>query len=136
MKQKDSATGRQRMDDQILGFLAFPLVNVPLFIISQSLDSWALPWLVNIMVVVLAYLFRPGFGAGYTAFIAMAIAVVTALGVVFVAACFVSILTAQVIGELAIVLFVLLMGAGLCGVGIFAIRVFRSWRSSYENNSH
>jgi hypothetical protein len=135
VKRKDDATGRQRMDDQIIGFLAFPLVNVPLFIISQKLESWALPWLVNIMVLVLAYLFRPEFGAGYMAFMAIAIAVLIALSVVFVAACFVSIWSAEVIGELAIALFVLLMGVGLYGVGVFALHVFRSWQSSYKNNS-
>jgi hypothetical protein len=33
MKHIDYATGRERRTDQILGFLAFPLLNVPLGII-------------------------------------------------------------------------------------------------------
>ena len=57
MKRKVYATRHERMTDQIIGFLAFPLVNVPLgiilWMISQMIDSQlqmlvsALPWLVN-----------------------------------------------------------------------------------------
>ena len=129
----------KRMDDQIIGFLAFPLVNVPLGVtlwnISQRIDSQlptlvlALPWLVNGIVLTLAFLLRPDFGVGYIAFIGAAITVVTALSVLFVAACFVSILSAALIGDLAIGLFVFLMAAGLLGLGVLAIYVFQSWWS-------
>ena len=119
----------KRMDDQIIGFLAFPLVNVPLWIISQRIDSSALPWIVNGIVLALAFLFRPQFGVGYIAFIGIAITVVTVLSVLFVAACFVSILSAAVIGDLAIGLFVVLMAAGLLGLVVLAIYVFQSWWS-------
>ncbi|HLA08462.1 MAG TPA: hypothetical protein VJ022_13520, partial [Anaerolineales bacterium] len=132
MKRKFYATSRERKADQIKGFLAFPLVNVPLGIIlwmilqmidwmrySQRIDSqeltWVsdlpwlvirelvstLPWLVNGIVLVLAFLFRPEFGVGYVAFIAIAITASTALSVLFVAACFVTFLSAIVIGDLA-----------------------------------
>jgi len=139
MKRKDYATGRERMTYQVIGFLAFPLVNVPLGIIlwniSQRIDSQlptlvsALPWLVNGIVLALAFLLRPDFGVGYIAFIGAAITVVTALSVLFVAACFVSILSAALIGDLAIGLFVFLMAAGLLGLGVLAIYVFQSWWS-------
>jgi predicted anti-sigma-YlaC factor YlaD len=146
MKRKDYATARERMAYQIIGFLTFPLVNIPLGIllwsISQKIDSQlptlvsALPWLVNGIVLVLAFLLRPEFGVGYIAFIGVAITVITALSVLFVAACFVSILSAAVIGPLAIGLFAILMSAGLLGLGVFAIYVFQSWQSSSKNNSH
>ena len=126
----------KRMDDQIIGFLAFPLVNVPLWIISQRIDSSALPWIVNGIVLALAFLFRPQFGVGYIAFIGIAITVVTVLSVLFVAACFVSILSAAVIGPLAIVLFVFLMSGGLYGLAVIVGYLIKIWQSSYKNNSH
>ena len=126
----------RRMDDQIIGFLAFPLVNVPLWIISQRIDSSALPWLVNGIVLALAFLFRPQFGVGYIAFIGIAITVVTVLSVLFVAACFVSILSAAVIGPLAIALFVFLMSGGLYGLAVIVGYLIKIWQSSYKNNSH
>ena len=126
----------KRMDDQIIGFLAFPLVNVPLWIISQRIDSSALPWIVNGIVLALAFLFRPQFGVGYIAFIGIAITVVTVLSVLFVAACFVSILSAAVIGPLAIALFVFLMSGGLYGLAVIVGYLIKIWQSSYKNNSH
>ena len=126
----------KHIDDQIMGFLAFPLVNVPLWIISQRMESWALPWILNGIVLALAFLFRPQFGVGYIAFIGIAIMVVTVLSIVFVAACFVSILSAAVIGPLAIVLFVFLMSGGLYGLAVIVGYLIKIWQSSYKNNSH
>ena len=126
----------KHIDDQIMGFLAFPLVNVPLWIISQRMESWALPWILNGIVLALAFLFRPQFGVGYIAFIGIAIMVVTVLSIVFVAACFVSILSAAVIGPLAIVLFVFLMSAGLYGLAIIVGYLIKIWQSSSKNNPH
>jgi len=126
----------KRIDDQIIGFLAFPLVNIPLWILSQRIDSSALPWLVNGILLALAFLFRPQFGVGYIAFIGVAIIVVTVLSIVFVAACFVSILSAAVIGPLAIGLFIFLMSAGLYGLAIIVGYLIKIWQSSSKNNSH
>jgi hypothetical protein len=126
----------KRMDDQIIGFLAFPLVNIPLWMISQRIDSSALPWIVNGIVLALAFLFRPQFGVGYITFIGIAIIVLTVLSVVFVAACFVSVLAGVVMGPLAIVLFVVLMAAGLFGLGVIVSYLIKIWQSSYKNNSH
>ena len=140
MKHKDYSTTRQRSIDQIMGFFAFPLLNVPLGIIlwnisKQQIDSHlptlasALPWVVNLIVLSVAFLLRPQFAIGYIAFIGFAVSVVTALGVLFVAACFVSTLSVPLIGNLAIGLFVILMAAGLCGLAILAIYVFWNWWS-------
>ena len=157
MKRKVYATSHERKADQIKGFWAFPIVNVPLWIISQVIYSQlpmraatmelssfvpvralisALPWLVNGVMLVLAFLFRPQFGVGYIAFIAIAITVVIALSVLFVAACFVSVLSAAVIGNLAIALFTVLMLGGLYYLGVFARSLFQSWQSSHENTAH
>ena len=145
MKRKVYATRRERMTDQIIGFLAFPLVNVPLgiifWMISQRIDSplptlvSALPWLVNGIVLVLAALLRPELAMGYVAFIAIAITASTALSVLFVAACFVVIPLALILGDLANWVFVLLMLVGLYGLAVFAIRVFWDWWSSHDGGS-
>jgi len=147
MKRKVYATRRERMTYHIIGFLAFPLVNVPLgillWMISQRIDSHsqfptlilALPWLVNGIVIVLAFLLRPEFAIGYIAFIGAAVAVVMALGVVVVAACFVIIPLAPVIGDLANWVFIFLVAAGLFGLVVLVIYLFTDWWSSYKNNS-
>ncbi len=149
MKRKVYTTRRERMTDQVIGFLAFPLVNVPLWIIvwviSQMIDSQlmilvsVLPWLVNGIVLVLAVLLRPEFAIGYIAFVGVALTVVTALSVLFVAACFVTFVAALSFpgmgNQAAISLFVFLMAAGtaagLLALGLFAIYVLRSRRSSH-----
>jgi hypothetical protein len=146
MKRKVYATRREQMTDQILGFLAFPLVNIPLWImlavITYKVDASllkllvALPWLVNGIVLAFAFLFRPEFGMGYIGFIAVGVTLVTVLSVLFLAACFVSILSAEVIGNLAYVLFGILMLSGLAGLGVLAVNAFRSWLSSFRDNSH
>jgi hypothetical protein len=155
MKRKVYTTRRERIIDEILGFLAFPLLNVPLgivlWLISERIDSQllaalvsALPWLVNGIVFVLAVLLRPEFAMGYVAFIALTLTVVTALSVLFVAACFVTfviLLSFPGMGDqVAISLFVFLMAAylaaGLLALGLVAIHVFRNRRSSDENKSH
>jgi hypothetical protein len=148
MKRKIYTTRREQMTDQIIGFLTFPLVNVPLWIIywviplwidSQSLEALvsALPWLVNGVVFTLALLFRPEFAIGYIAFIAVAVAVVTVLSIVFVAACFVTfatIVSFPDIGDQAGWVFIVLIAGGLLalvGIAIFlAIYVFLKWWSS------
>jgi len=139
MKREDYTTRRGRMTYHIMGFLAFPLVNVPLGIIlwniSQEIDSqlptWALalPWLVNGIVLALAFILRPDFAVGYIAFIGFAVTVVTALSVLFVAACFVTILSAPLTDDLAIGVFIFLMAAGLLGLIALAVYVFLSWWS-------
>ena len=147
MKRKVYATRRERMTYQIIGFFAFPLVNIPLGIILwmillripsqfQTLVL-VLPWFINGIVIVLAFLLHPEFGVGYIACIGTAIGVGTALSVLFVAACFVTIISAAVIGDqLAIGLFVVLMLGGLAALGALAVYAFQYWLSSFKNNSH
>ena len=148
MKRKIYTTRREQMTDQILGFLAFPLVNVPLGIIFWVIQIWidspsraflvgALPWLVNGVLLILALRLRPWIAVGYLAFIGAALTVVTALSIMFVAACFVtyiSILSFPGIGDQAGLVFIVLMAVGLVVLGGIAIAiliyVFQKWRSS------
>ena len=151
MIRKVYTTRRERMIDRIIGFLAFPLVNAPLGIIlwiipqttmlSRSSNPGlllmfisTLPWLVNGIVIVLAFLLRPQLGIGYIAFIAIALTLVGVLSVVFVAACFVTFVAALSFPGMgdqgAISLFVFLMAAGiaagLVGLGVVAYYVIKS----------
>lgn len=151
MKRKVYTTKRERIIDRIIGFLAFPLVNVPLgiilWIIPQttivSRSSYpglllmlisALPWLVNGIVIVLAFLLCPQLGVGYTAFIAVALTLVAVLSVAFVAACFVTFAAVLSFPGMrdqgGISLFVFLMAAGiavgLVGLGVVAYYIIKS----------
>jgi hypothetical protein len=147
MKRKVYATRRERKIDQIIGFLAFPVVNVPLGIIIwtithiQRIDPLlqllvsAVPWLVNGIILVLGALLRPELAVGYTSFIGAMVAVAIALSVVVVAACFVIIPLAPLIGDLANWIFIALIVAGLFGLVLLAIELFISWWSSSKNTS-
>ena len=143
MKRKVYATRRERMIDQILGFVAFPLVNVPLGIILWLIGSevdprWLtplslLPWLVNGLVLVPAFLWRPEFAIGYITFIGVVVALALGLSAVVVAACFVIIPLYLVIGEQVNWVFVILIGIGLFGIIMVAISLIKSWLSSSKN---
>lgn len=145
MKRKVYPTRRERMIDELIGFLAFPLVNVPLGImlgaIKHRIDSSllmlvaALPWLVNGGLLVLAFLLRPAFAIGYIAFIGAVVASVIALSVVVVAACFVTIPLFLVIGDLGNCVFILLVLVGLFRLVVWAMDLFTNWWSSDKRNS-
>ena len=148
MKRKVYATKRERMIDQTLGFLAFPLVNISLgitlWIISQMISSswWfelssVLPWLINGIIIFLALLWRPEFAMGYITFIGAAVAMIIFLSVLFVAACFVTIFSAATVGDQqAKALFIVLMLGGLVVLGALAIFSVLYWVWSFKNNSH
>ena len=147
MKRKVYTTRRERMIDRIIGFLAFPLLNAPLGIIlwitlqTTTLSRMsnpmllrvlvsALPWIVNGLVLVLAFLLRAEFGYGYIAFIFGAVAVATVVGVVFVAACFAIIPFVPVLGDQTGWAFVLLFGfflvLGMLALGLVAYQIAKS----------
>jgi hypothetical protein len=146
MKRKVYTTGRERIIDRIIGFLAFPLLNAPLGIILWIIPQTnilsptsnatlllllaALPWIVNGLVLVLAFLLRPEFGYGYIAFIFDAVAVATVVGIAFVAACFVIIPFVPVLGDQTGWALVLLLGFllvfGLLAFGVVAYQIIKS----------
>lgn len=153
MKRKVYATSRERKADEVKGFWAFPILNASLWIISQMTYSQlpmlfvvtgiahlqtlvsTLPWLVNGIVLILALVFRPPFAVGYVAFAGLSVTVITLMSVLFVAACFVSVLSAAIIGPLAIALFVVLMLGGLYYLGLAGRGLLREWQSSGEDAS-
>ena len=156
MKRKVYVTARERRADQIKGFLACPIANVLLWVIwpviySQALTqvaatdrssfppvqalSVALPWLVNGSVLALAFVFRPQFGIGYVAFIAVAIMAASVLNCLFVAACFVAVtLWGNSINLPMLEVFAILTLGGLCVLGLAALILVRIWRSSHKKS--
>lgn len=84
MIRKVYATDRERKSDQRLGCVAFPLVNVPLWLIglliSESVPHTTfqaivllLTWIVNGLILIAAFLFRPQIGVGYIMSVALII---------------------------------------------------------------
>jgi hypothetical protein len=115
MKRKVYTTARERKIDQIIGFVACPLLNVPLLaanwlmplagdalhVPTQAAQVFQvcaslLPWIVNGLVLVLAFLFRPHIGIGYMAAIGMTVCALAIMGILFLTACF------GIIGALAL----------------------------------
>jgi len=106
MRRKVYATNRERKIDQLIGFVAFPLVNGVLWFVTNRLLAWAavacrgpdydlaracillMPWIINGIVIALAFLFRPAIGDGYIACIGVALFIPLVLSILFVAACF------------------------------------------------
>ncbi len=153
MKRKVYVTDQERRADQIKGFLAFPIVNVLLWITLQLLDSlsptqvsttnkslfvlvrcliFALPWLVNGAILALAFVFRSQFAIGYIAFIGIALAVVVGLSILFVAACFVALsITSPWINSGSTQVnsvFITLLIATMCGFGLVVFWLVRRRR--------
>lgn len=98
MKRKVYETDRRKKSDQRLGCIAFPLVNAVLWllgmIISESTQkinaetmALILAWIVNGLVLVLAFIFRPDIGVGYIVSVALTMCATMVMGVLFLASC-------------------------------------------------
>ena len=154
MKRKVYATSRERKLDQLIGFAAFPILNLILwavlgalgFIVQPaygplpgndlvSITILALPWIMNGMVLALAFAFRPQIGIRYLAFIVIGTGASIALSFLLVAACFTSLIVAiPFMGfrndAASVVLLVVFFGlslAGLIFLGWLAVGWIRNW---------
>lgn len=150
MKYKEYQTVRERKIDQLIGLIAFPVLNILLLSIasyieteygSQEIDELLLaPWVVNGGFVILAFIFRPQIGVGYLASFCITIAGVITLGVLFLAACFTAIivnipfmfLLGELPGLIFCLLFPVLFLGGLFFIGRWGVKAFYSWWSSPE----
>jgi len=146
MKRQVYTTDRERKSDQLLGAIAFPVVNLILLLITlllraravESLGSFGydpvsigillLPWVVNGLVLTLAFLFRPQIGVGYLASIALIIVASVVLGAWLVGACIIS-LPGWFLGPVGPVLFFVIFLVGLVYIARGASNAFRIWWS-------
>jgi len=98
MKRKVYETGRRKKSDQRLGCIAFPLVNVVLWLlgmissesmtnISAEVMALTLAWIVNGLILVLAFKFRPDIGVGYIMSVGLTMCATIMMGVLFLASC-------------------------------------------------
>jgi WD40 repeat protein len=145
MKRKVYASDRERKSNQLRGAIAFPLVNVPLWLITGSLLGWAertyggsptydsvhtpillLPWFVNGLILTLVFLLRPQMGVGYIASIFLIIGAGIVLGGLFVVTCVLS-LPAWFLGAPGPLLFLALFLGGLYYLCRWAAAAYREW---------
>jgi hypothetical protein len=107
MKRKEYRSISERKADNRAGFRSFPVVNLVLWVVYKLLQTWdttnysngsgddlfiqililMLPWVVNGLILVWNFVFRPEFAIGYLVFIAFALVVVFALGILFFGSC-------------------------------------------------
>jgi hypothetical protein len=153
MKRKIYTTARERRIDQLIGFVARPLINAALAIAAFSLQALIgtvasrvpyfesvplysmicilqLPWIVNGVVIIMAFFFRPYVGIGYPAFISVIVCAETVLGILLQYACFGIILLAWLFALLKSLLaqpLSALPPATLCSSGIVFLALVTSW---------
>jgi hypothetical protein len=152
MKPKIYTTSRERKIDQLIGFVACPLLNVPLLaanwlmplaggalhVPTQAAQVFQvcvslLPWIVNGLVLVLAFLFRHHIAIGYVAAIGVTVCASGVLGALFLPACFIACMVgaASSNGHLALLVFSVLMLAGVLLLGLAAVP-FIIWWGRYK----
>jgi len=107
MKRKIYTTARERKIDQLIGFVACLLLNVLLLAANWLMPlaggalhvpiqaaqvfqvcASLLPWIVNGLVLGLAFLFRHHIAIGYIAAIGMTFCAIAMIGILFLTACF------------------------------------------------
>ena len=151
MKRKIYTSGYERKHDQHIGAVAFPIVNVVIWFVYQWLDSWMrtahldpvtfshfrtaallLSWVVNGVVLVWAFIFRPQIGVGYiTSFGAILIACVGLATIAFIS-CVASIPFIFLVGPLGILVFFGLGLAGFIWMVKSGLEQVGAWWSNYE----
>jgi len=147
VKRQIYTTVYDRKIDRLIGLAAFPVVNVTLagiiFLLPAGASDWVslLPWIVNGIILVLAFIFRPEMGIGYAASIAITLAGATALGLVFLVTCFTGAAAGMVllpVGEgcasvLAVLLFFGLLLGSVRFLGRRAFGFTGAWWPSHED---
>lgn len=111
-RKQYSSQYKRKLDEQ-LGFFLCLVINAILLIASYTIllsltprPPWdtillAIPWVINIGILLLALLIRPGLATGYLYFLFIALLVPTVLSILFVASCIVSLPFLTIIGGLA-----------------------------------
>jgi WD40 repeat protein len=151
MKREIYTTDQERKEDQLIGGVAFPLVNLILAMIIIQLWEGAektywgspeysairtrillIPWFVNGVILTLAFLFRPQMGVGYIASFFVIASAGIVLGGLFVVTCAVSV-PGWCLGPVGPVVFLILFGYGLVFVARWAKATYQIWWSPVDS---
>lgn len=154
MKRKTDKTDQERKEDQLLGAVAFPLVNLGLAMITILLWERAektylgspeysairtrillLPWFVNGVILTLAFLFRPQIGVGYITSVFLIASAAIVLGGLFVVTCALS-FPGWFLGPVGPVVFLILFGYGLVFLARWAKASYQYWWSPDDRVMH
>src|SRR5205809_6818413 len=120
MKPKVYETFAQQKIDQRIGFVAFPIANLAVVLLTWLLNSWvnsitieptvrhpnirlaitALPWVVNGLLLIWAAIFRRYIAAGYLVCLVAMLVVGSILGLIGVVAFFLAVPLSALIGPL------------------------------------
>ena len=147
MKPKVYETFAQQKIDQRIGFVAFPIVNLVIWLLVWQLSNWVdsitieptvrhpnlrltialLPWVVNGLVLLWAAIFRRYIASGYLVCLSALLVVGALLGLIGVVAFFLAIPLSALIGPIGDLIFILLaLGGGIWFI-LKIIPLFKHW---------
>ena len=142
MKRRVYTSRAQRRADQVNGFWTFLLVNIGVYIViayinqevrTQRITLQAaglivnlLPWVINVIVFVLAASMRPEFAKGYIGFVVVAFFLAIGLGAIAIGADFVAAVI-FVVPPLGVAAWIAAALFGLYHFGRICIRFYDQW---------
>ena len=147
MKPKEYESFAQQKIDQRIGFVAFPIVNLVILLLSWLLSSWVdritieptvrhpnlrlaitlLPWVVNGLLLIWALIFRRYIAVGYLVCLGGLLVVGAILALIGVVSFFISIPVTALIEPIGTLVFLALTLAGSIWFILKVIPILRSW---------
>jgi hypothetical protein len=147
MKPKVYESFAQQKIDQRIGFVAFPIVNIVVWLLAWLLSSWVdsitieptvrhpnlrlvialLPWVVNGLLLIWALFFRRYIASGYLVCLGGLLVVGAILGLIGVVAFFLAIPLSALVGPIGDLFFIVLaLGGGIWFI-LKVIPILRNW---------
>jgi hypothetical protein len=147
MKPKTYETFAEQKIDQRIGFVAFPVVNIVVWLLAWLLSGWVdsitieptvrhpnlrfaitlLPWVVNGLLLLWAAIFRRYIAAGYLVCLGAVLVVGAVLGLISVVAFFLAVPLSALIGPIGDLIFILLALGGSIWFLLKVIPLLRNW---------
>ena len=147
MKPKVYESFAQQKIDQRIGFVAFPIVNLVVWLLVWLLSSWVdsitieptvrhsnlrlaitlLPWVVNGLLLIWAAIFRRYIAGGYLVCLGGMLVVGAILGLIGVVAFFLAIPLSALIGPIGDLIFIVLALGGGIWFLLKIIPLLRNW---------
>ena len=147
MKPKVYESFAEQKIDQRIGFVAFLAVNLAVWLLAWPLNSWVdsitseptvrhpnlrlaialLPWVVNVLLLIWALIFRRYIASGYLVCLGGVLVVGAILGLIGVVAFFLAVPLSALVGPIGDLIFILLaLGASIWFI-LKVIPIFRNW---------